>query len=128
MNSRLRNARNVLPAWEEVQFSPSLPLYFCNYDCITACLCWESGESLTVIPLFSSAWQSLPPISGWGHVFVLGIFPSSTLGVQCSRDFYYAAPTALGELKVMFSTCVLLLLDRTHVFLAILNGLTFEAV
>lgn len=103
--------------------------YFCYYDCITARLCsvWK-GESLTLIPLFSNAWESLRTHFRVGACLVLDVFPNSTLGPQCSRDFYYTASTALGKLKVIFSTCVLLLLDRTPVFLALLNGLTFKAV
>lgn len=126
MNSRLRN---FLPAWEEVQFSSFLPFYLRDYDCITARL-WSvwKGESLAFIPLFSNAWESLRTHFRVGACLVLDIFPNSTLGPQCSRDFYYTASTALGKLKVIFSTCVLLLLDRTPVFLALLNGLTFKAV
>lgn len=93
--------------------------YFCYYDCITARLCsvWK-GEGLTLIPLFSNAWESLRTHFRLGACLVLDIFPNSTLGPQCSRDFYYTASTALGKLKVIFSTCVLLLLDRTPVFLS----------
>lgn len=128
MNSRLRNARTFLPAWEEVQFSSFLPFYLCYYDCITARLSsvWK-GESLTFIP-FSNAWESLCTHFRVGACLALDIFPNSTLGPQCSRDFYYTTSTALGKLKVIFSTCVLLLLDRTPDFLALLNGLTFKAV
>lgn len=86
------------------------------------------GESLTFILLFSNTWESLRTHFRVGACLVLDIFPNSTLGPQCSRDFYYTASTALGKLKVIFSTCVLLLLDRTPVFLALLNRLTFKAV